>query len=276
MTGLINDHLEQQYNNRAAVADFADYLNSWLSRSDTFRAAAKGVLNIPYGKSKRQLLDIFPLETSRKSPVHVFIHGGYWQALDKDSFSFMAEAFNQQAECAVIINYDLCPAVNLIDIIQQLKQAMLWICDNIADYGGDPRQIQITGHSAGAHLLATLLTTDWSELGLDSYPFQRLNALSGLYDMQPLLQTSVNKALSLDQMTAKWCSPLFSQLWNPSKSISLNLMVGELESGEYKKQSQQLINSWQDQLDMSYLHLPATHHFSILDKFLGSNIWKST
>ena len=274
MTELIDDYLEQQYNNRAAVADFTDYLNSWLSRSEMFRATAEGCLNIPYGKSKRQLLDIFPLETSRKSPVHVFIHGGYWQALNKDSFSFMADAFNQQAECAVIINYDLCPAVSLAEIIQQLKQAMLWIYANIADYGGDPQRIQITGHSAGAHLLATLLTTNWSESGLDNYPFQRLNALSGLYDLQPLLQTSVNKALLLDQTTAKQGSPLFSQLWKPSKSLSLNLMVGELESQEYKKQSQRLIDSWQNQLDMSYMQLPATHHFSMLDKFLSSNVWK--
>ena len=275
MTELIDDQLEQQYNNRAAVTDFADYLNSWLSRSELFRATAKGCLDIPYGKSKRQLLDIFPLQTTGKSPVHVFIHGGYWQALDKDSFSFMAEAFNQQAECAVIINYDLCPTVSLADIIHQLKQAMLWIVDNIADYGGDSKQIQITGHSAGAHLLATLLTTNWSESGLDNYPFQHLNALSGLYDLQPLLQTSVNKLLSLDQATAKQGSPLFSQLWKPSKSISLNLMVGKLESLEYKKQSQRLINSWQDQLELSYFQLPATHHFSILDKFLSSNVWKS-
>ena len=104
VTESIDGLLEQQYNNREAVVDFADYLNSWSSRSELFRATTKGHLNISYGKSKRQMLDIFPLQTTGKSPVHVFIHGGYWQALDKDSFSFMAEAFNQQAECAVIIN----------------------------------------------------------------------------------------------------------------------------------------------------------------------------
>lgn len=268
MTAVIDEYFEQQYNNRAAVVDHPRYLQSWKSRSEYYKNNNQGFLNLAYGTTARQVLDIFPVDTRRKSPVHIFIHGGYWQALDKNSFSFMAETFNRHGECAVILGYDLCPTVSIAEIVEQMKQAVLWIVNNIQSYGGDSQQIQISGHSAGAHLLAMLLTTDWSEFGLDTYPFQRLNGISGLYDLQPLIQTSVNRGLGLDRTTALQLSPLYGDIWKPEKKLQLNLLVGELESKEYKMQSSRLAVSWQDHLTIEYHEIPDAHHFSIVDKFL--------
>ena len=266
-TPAIDSYLEQQYNNRAAVPEHSQFFDSWNQRSEAYRQQAGAHLDIAYGESPRQSLDIFPVQQS-VAPVHVFIHGGYWQALSRDAFSFMAQAFNQQGECAVILNYDLCPQVPLSTIIDQMHRALAWVVRHIGEYGGDPQRIQLTGHSAGGHLLACLLTQDWSELALEHPPLQRLNALSGLYDLQPLLTTGVNQALGLDTASAQAASPLFHPLWRPDPRCELNLYVGALESDEYKKQSQQLIDAWGNTLSMHYELLPDTHHFSILDRFL--------
>ena len=268
MTADLDPYLEQQYNNRAAVPGFLDYLNSWQQRSADFRAQAKAYLNVSYGASPRQLIDIFPLQNNRKAPVHIFIHGGYWQALDKNSFSYLAQTFNNRGECAVIVNYDLCPDASIAEITVQIKQLILWIISNIHNFGGDPQQVQITGHSAGGHLLATLLTTDWSESGLDKYPFQQLNALSGVFDLQPLIVTSINQALGLNLQQALKNSPLFNELWVQDKKLKLNLLVGELESQEYKQQSAALAAAWKDKLSIKLDEAPKMHHFSILDYFL--------
>jgi arylformamidase len=267
VTSEIYPYLELQYNNRLAVPDFADYLADWSQRSANYREKSKGYLNLNYGESEREILDIFPATTA-SAPIHVFLHGGYWQALSKDLFSFIAEHINHQGECAVIVNYGLCPSVTVVEIMSQIQKATQWILSNGTEFG-DTNCIQITGHSAGAHLLAKLVTTNWSELGFEHFPFKRLNALSGLYDLQPLVSTSINQALQLNAQTSKQVSPLFDSFHQQSNSVELNLLVGDCESDEYKKQSARLIESWGSELKMQYQTIPDAHHFSILDCFFS-------
>lgn len=266
MISDIDPYLEAQYNNRLAVPGFADYLADWSQRSANYREKTKGHLNLGYGESEREILDIFPATTAL-APIHIFLHGGYWQALSKDSFSFIAEHINQQGECAIIVNYDLCPSVTVAEVISQIQKATQWILSNGVEFGGDTQRIQITGHSAGAHLLAKLVTTNWAEEGFAQFPFQRLNGLSGLYDLQPLVPTSINEALQLTLQTAKHMSPLFDDFLHKSNWVELNLLVGELESDEYKKQSKKLVEAWGSNLKMPYQTILDTHHFSILDRF---------
>ncbi len=265
MTSEIDPYLEQQYNNRLAVPDFADYLTDWAKRSASYREKSKGHLNLSYGESEREILDIFPATTD-SAPIHIFLHGGYWQALSKDSFSFIAEHINQQGECAIIINYGLCPSVTVAEIVSQIQKATRWILSN-GEAFGDTRRIQITGHSAGAHLLAKLVTTNWVDEVFEHTPFQRLNALSGLYDLQPLVMTSINQALQLNPQTSKQLGPLFDSFRHRLDSIKLNLLVGDLESDEYKKQSSQLVEAWGNEIKVQYKTIPGTHHFSILERF---------
>ncbi|MFT4607114.1 MAG: arylformamidase [Urechidicola sp.] len=265
MTSEIDPYLEQQYNNRLAVPDFANYLADWSQRSTSYREKSTAHLNLQYGESEREILDIFPA-TTNTAPIHIFLHGGYWQALSKDSFSFVAEHINRQDECAIIVNYDLCPWVTVAEIMSQIQKATRWILAN-GEAFGDIRRIQITGHSAGAHLLARLVTTNWAGQGYEHPPFQRLNALSGLYDLQPLVMTSINQALQLNPNTSKQVSPLFDRFRHRSDSIELNLLVGNLESDEYKKQSSQLKKAWGRGLRAQYKIIPDAHHFSILDRF---------
>lgn len=260
--------LESEYNNRAAVKDHADYFRSWAERSLRYRQQAGASLNVRYGESDRQLLDIFPAQVKTPAPVHVFIHGGYWQAMDKDFFSFMAQSFNQRGELAVIVNYDLCPQVSLGQIIGQIKSAVVWIQHHIHDYGGDKNRVQLSGHSAGGHLLGCCLTTEWSKYGLDLVPFKRVNALSGLYDLKPLVYTSINTALDLNETSASDISPMTQAVWPPAGDVKLNLLVGGLESDAYKNQSKDLSDAWNSSLHIDYVEIENTHHFSMLDRFL--------
>jgi arylformamidase len=168
----------------------------------------------------------------------------------------------------VILNYGLCPAVSIAQISQQIYQALIWVYRNIEHFGADPHNMQISGHSAGGHLLATLLTRDWSEWGLQQAPLKRMNALSGLYDLRPLLQTSINQALGLDPKSAQDNSPLLQSIDIASPDLQLNLLVGELESDEYKRQSLELFEQWQRHFSMHNQIAGDTHHFSILDAFV--------
>jgi arylformamidase len=266
----MDPELEKQYNNRAAVPEHMDFINDWAARSERYRERAGGILNQRYGADERQLLDIFPLEQAvSAAPVHVFIHGGYWQALSKDWFSFMAETFNRLGECAVIVNYDLCPQVGIDRITAQMVEAIIWIREHIRQHGGDPERIHASGHSAGGHLAAALMVHDWSEQGLAHSPLQQVNTLSGLFDLQPLVNTRINRALKLEQGSAFANSPLFQRPWRADTVQSLNLYVGERESEHYQQQSLRLQELWQEILPVSFELLPDVHHFSILDAFLA-------
>lgn len=268
---MIDPYLDKQYDNRAAVADFADYLDSWAERSEIYRQQhSSATLDLSYADSERATLDIFPVERPGAA-VHVFIHGGYWKALSKDSFSFVAKTLNDAGETAVIINYALCPAVGIADIITQVRQALRWVHHHIADYGADPERCQVTGHSAGGHLVASLLNDHWSDLGSDCPPVRQLNALSGLFDLRRLVATGVNDVLGLSKQNTPLLSPLLQPLTCRNPEMQLNLRVGELESDEYQQQSQWLCDAWGEQLQIDYRLFPDTHHFSIVDYYLEND-----
>ena len=260
----IDPDLEAQYNNRAAVPEHPLFLQGWLERSEKFRTSTKAVFyrNLRYGDGPRELLDIFPAEQA-DAPLHVFIHGGYWQALSKDSFSYLAPLINRAGEAAVILGYDLCPQVSLLQIIHEVRRGLDWLVRHARNYAIDAQRLQITGHSAGGHLAAAMLCRDWCDHGAS---IQRVNALSGLFDLQPLLSTSVNTALRLDQAAAFKCSPLFQPVPAEYAGTELELYVGELESDAYQAQSDSLAQKWQ-QPKVNRTRVAGTHHFSVVDAF---------
>jgi arylformamidase len=150
--------LEAQYNNRARVADHADVMARWAEASVLARAGATAArLDVPYGAGAGEMLDIFPA-TRSDAPVLVFIHGGYWRALDKADCSFIAPAFNAQGAMVVVPNYALCPKVSVEHIALQMAAAVAWVWRHAAEYGGNPARIALAGHSAGGHLATMLLT----------------------------------------------------------------------------------------------------------------------
>src|SRR6202011_5846174 len=171
-----------------------------------------------------------------KGPIVVFIHGGYWQSLDSSFFSHLAGGLNAHGIDVAIPGYDLCPEVTVEEIIGQMRMAS-------RELGRLGRPLVISGHSAGGHLAACMLATDWPAFD-PVLPKQLVIAaytISGLFDLVPLVETSINKTLRLDQETAKAVSPLF---WKAPTHGSLDAVVGGNESAEYFRQSRTTVEQW--------------------------------
>ena len=159
---MIDADRERLYNARAAIPDHGDFFVRWAARSEAFRATARGRLALPYGDTPRQCLDLFaPHGAGPPPPLVVFIHGGYWQGLDKSLFSFVAEALVPAGAAVAVVDYDLCPAVTIDGITDQMRRALAFLWTEADDLAFDKDRICVSGHSAGGHLTAMMMATDW-------------------------------------------------------------------------------------------------------------------
>jgi arylformamidase len=226
-------HYEAEYNNRARVPEHPALMAGWVRDAAAYRLQhAPRAMN--YGSGSRNIIDLFAGDG--QGPVVVFIHGGYWQAFDGASFSHCARGLNAHGIDVAIPSFDLCPQVSVAVIVEQMRAA----ARELARLG---RPLVISGHSAGGHLAACLLATDWPafDAALPKETVIAAYAISGLFDLPPLVETSINKALGLDAGSAKAASPL---LWKPPAHGSLDAVVGEAESAEYHRQSRSIAEIW--------------------------------
>lgn len=224
---------ESEYNNRARVPENPALMAAWARDAAAYRLHHPP-RPIRYGTGSRNSIDFFAGDG--QGPIVVFIHGGYWQALDGSSFSHCAKGLNAHGIAVAVPSYDLCPQVSIDTIVQQMRAA----ARELARLG---QSLVISGHSAGGHLAACLLATDWPALDA-SLPTDLViaaYAISGLFDLTPLVETSINKALGLDSMSARTVSPLFRE---PPAQGSLDAVVGEQESAEYHRQSRTIAETW--------------------------------
>jgi len=245
---------EVEYNNRARVPENPALIAGWTRDAALYREDHPPRA-ISYGPSARQVIDFFPGDGS--GAIVVFIHGGYWQALDGSSFSHLARGLNAHGVGVAIPSYDLCPNVTVEAIIGQMRM----VSRELARLG---RRLVISGHSAGGHLAACMLATDWKafDAALPSNPVIAAYAISGLFDLLPLIDTSINKALGLDQTTAKAASPLFGR---PPARGSLDAVVGEAESAEYFRQSRTIVDLWgRAGVATRFGTVPGANHFTAI------------
>ncbi len=224
---------EVEYNNRARVPENPAIIAGWARDAAAYRERQAPRI-IPYGPGARNSIDYFP--GSNDGPIVVFIHGGYWQALDGSFFSHLAGGLNAHGISVAIPGYDLCPGVTVDQIIGQMRMAT-W---ELARLG---RSLVMSGHSAGGHLAACMLATDWPtyDASLPGDLVVAAYTISGLFDLGPLVGTSINKALHLDDAAARAASPLF---WKAPARGSLDAVVGGNESAEYFRQSRTIVEHW--------------------------------
>jgi len=227
------DDYEVEYNNRARVPENPELIVGWARDAAAYRARQAPRL-IRYGAGARNVIDYFP--GSHDGPIVVFIHGGYWQALDNSFFSHLAGGLNAHGVSVAIPSYDLCPEVSVDGIIAEMREA----CRELARLG---RPLVVSGHSAGGHLAACMLATDWPAIdaSLPRGLVASAYSISGLFDLGPLVETSINRALQLDAAAARTASSLF---WSPLADKSLDAVVGENESAEYFRQSRTIVEVW--------------------------------
>lgn len=241
--------LEAEYNNRARVPDHPAVMAMWRETAEAARAARPPV-RIAYGEGEREVMDLF--DAGADAPVAVFLHGGYWQALDKDWFSGIAPAFLAHGVSLAIPSYDLAPTVRLGRILGQVRQAV----DAIRARAG-VRPV-VFGHSAGGHMSACMLSEGRASAAV---------AISGVFDLRPLVPTSLNKALDLDEREAAALSPVFWPIPDGSTpgGTVLDCVVGGDESPEFLRQSRMMVGHWgANGVETRYEALPGLNHFTVL------------
>lgn len=260
-------YLDAQYNNRLRVPDFMTRnVQMWQNQSALVRNQQACMLDVPYGDTVAERLDIFPAGGTGQ-PVLVFIHGGYWRSLDKADHSFVAPAFTQQGVCVVVPNYALCgaqSAISIEDITVQMLRCLAWVYKNIDQYGGDPARITVAGHSAGGHLAAMMAACEWERFDntLPKKVLRNALSISGLYDLAPLMHSPYVQAdLKLNSRVVQRCSPAyFSQSRTP-----LYAVCGGDESEEFLRHNAMIETAWGSAQVPVREALIGLNHFSILE-----------
>ena len=191
--------LDAQYNLRDRHPEFQTYFDAWDARSRASRARLDCRLDVPYGEAAKETLDVFPAGAPN-APVHIFIHGGYWQNLDKKDYSYLADALVGAGITVVVVNYALAPAVDIDEIVRQNRAALAWVWRHAGDFAADRERLSVSGHSAGGHLATMLLATDWPSFGagMPLAPIKGVCAISGIHDLEPIRLSYQNEVLKLD------------------------------------------------------------------------------
>ncbi|MDA1101898.1 MAG: alpha/beta hydrolase [Proteobacteria bacterium] len=258
--GYSVEEFEAQYNPRQAVPDHQVKIDARVTASAEARCRIEGIYDLRYGPGPLEVLDIFPAE-AEASPVQFYIHGGYWRAQDKSDVSFFAEPFAAAGATVVVVNYDLCPNVTLPEIMAEIVRALTWTHGNVAEWGGDPSRIFISGNSAGAHLGAMMLAHDWQAEGLPADLIKGAALLTGVYDPAPVLGISVNAEIRLTPDMLATVSPMANL---PRRNLPLLLPVGGGETAEWIKQTRAYADLCQaNGIGAEYLEVPGADHFDM-------------
>ena len=265
MTVTINPENEKLYNARAAIPDADEISVRWANASAEARATNTCHIGIKYGDSPREVLDIYPSENPN-APVMMFIHGGYWQAREPKDFNFVAPELVKLGFCVVLAGYDLCPNVTIDKITSQMQSAAAYIWHHIGEYGGNRDRLYVSGHSAGGHLTAEMMATDWSKVDAQ-IPNDYVKGgcpISGVFDLEPLVTTSINEKAGLDVESAKRNSPMFRE---PVSTGPIILAVGGDESSAFYEQSDRLQAKWGVKLESTVrINLDGCHHMGAVEE----------
>jgi arylformamidase len=253
---------DTQYNPSLALPDPTAPGKHFVAMAERARAELPHTLNVPYGPTLEETLDIFPADKPG-APVFVFIHGGYWRALSSKEFSGVALGLHARGITSVVINYALCPRVTIDEIVRQTRAALAWTLRNIQTFGGDPARVAIGGHSAGGHLTAMALQTEWAEdYGLPQDPFVAAIPFSGLFDIEPLRYSYLQPQIQLDDGTVRRNSPAFTV--RPCKT-PIWITWGGAESTEFARQSEIYHQAWLVAGNTSELRaVPGANHFTVI------------
>ena len=258
---------EKEYDNRGRVPEHPQIFARWTAETEAYRKVARGAeLGISYGPSPRQIIDLFPAPNDGAStPFAMFIHGGWWRTLDPSMFSQLAKGPNAKGVTVAVVGYDLCPHVSIADIIEQIRTACLFL------WRKRRQRIVIYGHSAGGHLAACMVAQDWKAFASDAPAdlVPAAYAISGVFDLLPLVHVSQNQDLRLDEAEARRISPLH---WNVPAGRSLDAVVGALESSEFLRQSKSIVEAWRRAQALTrYEEIAGANHFTVIDPLSDPN-----
>lgn len=256
---MIDPVLEKEYDNRGRVPDHPEIFARWSHDAAAYRATCSARLDVAYGSTERQKLDRFPgKDGGAGAPLALFIHGGWWRSLSRAEFSHMAAGPNAHGVTVAVAGYDLCPHVSIATIIEQMRAACLFL------WREQRKRITVYGHSAGGHLAACMVATDWKTLAPDA-PADLVPAaygISGVYDLAPLTRISPNQDFKLDEQSARELSPVY---WPVPAGRVFDAVVGAEESSEFLRQSQLIAEAWRQGNALTRYEALPGNHFTVLD-----------
>jgi len=260
---------EVEYNNRARVPDHPDIFARWTRDAAAYRERMKAdenaELGLAYGPSPRQKVDLFFPDATGHTPLALFVHGGYWRSLEHSIFSHVAAGLNARGIAVAVAGYDLCPQVTIAQIVEQIRTACLFLWRRFG------QRIMVYGHSAGGHLAACMVATDWKSLDPKA-PADLVPAgysISGLFDLKPLVATAMNADLRLNEPAAAQVSPLW---WPVARGRVFDAVVGGLESAEFLRQSRTVADDWRARgVETRYEEIAGANHFTVVDPLTDPN-----
>jgi arylformamidase len=254
--------LDLQYNNRARIPEHPQIFSRWEQASEVARTQSSCRIDVRYGSGPCETLDVFPSPRA-DAPVFVFIHGGWWRALDKRDVSFIAPSLVHDGAMVVLPNYALCPAVDIDTIVMQMVDALAWTYRYAALYGGDPNRIVVAGHSAGGHLAAMMLSCHWPAVASDlpSGLVRSALAISGVYDLEPVAHAPfLREDLRLTPAQVRKLSVAYF----PPPEGTLYAAVGANESEEFLRQNELIRRTWGKAVVPVCESIAGTHHLDVL------------
>ncbi len=253
-------NMEVEYDNSARVANSARLLDDYIADAVAYRnkIGKCGDFDQSYGPKERNKLDLFWPDEKRDAPIAMFIHGGYWQKLDRSAFSHMAKGLNERGVAVAIPSYTLCPDTTISGIIDEIRRACIILWKTF------DKPITVFGHSAGGHLAACMLATRWDRIHkmLPAQLVQSALAISGIYELAPLMQTSINDALCLTEDEAKTASP---HNWLIEPGQRFDAWVGSIESSEFIRQARTQTQRWRMMgATTHYREIVQANHFTAI------------
>lgn len=261
------ENLDAQYDLARTVPSVEVYARFYADESDKLRGEIEHRLGVPFGPTLAEHVDVYP--AGEGAPVLVYVHGGYWRSRTGREFGFVARGPHERGVAVVATNYELCPAVTMDEIVRQTRAAVAWTYNNAASFGGDPSRLHIAGHSAGAHLAAMLLSTDWEGVyGLPPDIVKSVTAISGLYDLAPFPYTFLQPQLQLswDQV---WRNSPIGHI--PDSAPPILVGYGSEEPAEFARQSEDFLAAWRARgLAGELLMLYEKNHYDVIDGFLDA------
>lgn len=258
--------IDREYDATAAVPESAAIIERWRCQSARVREQLPCRLGLRYGPTRAEYLDLFPAGPG--APLHLFFHGGYWRRFSARDFSFLAEPLVAAGIAVGVVNYALCPAVSIDEIVRQARAAVAWAFTRAPDLGCDRERLTLSGHSAGGHLVAMAAITDWpGDYDLPADCIGAVLAVSGLFDLGPFPWSYLQPSLQLDLAQVVRNSPI---LHVPKSGPPILAVVGAGESGEFRRQSRDFVAAWRARgLAAELLEIGGTNHFTVLDATLG-------
>lgn len=260
------EQLDWQYNNRERVANNVEIMTALAKRGNTYANGVSYHPDLAFGDDADELVDVYPATNGDSAaPVMIYFHGGYWYSRHKNDFQFIPSGFNAAGATVVVVNYGLIPKIDMAELIRQCRASVAWTFKNIANYGGDPEKIYISGHSAGGHIAAMMLATDWQAWGVDGSAIKGALAISGLYDLEPVRLTFMNPTLGFTEQTVADFSPVHL---SPAITPKFVVTAGGAETDEFIRHTSLIADAWKGTgIDLSVDVVADLNHFTVLSDF---------